>query len=122
MYRACLALAFMTMACLYLASCLTFTPLSERPVTGEPSPDVTAQKPEVQEKVGATGYLLSNRISSLAVDSRYVWVGTDRGLSRCMKKQQNWDGFTVKDGLAHNNVLSIALDGDLDDTFSFHHA
>ncbi len=58
----------------------------------------------------ATSQLLSDRVLSLAVDSRYLWVGTDRGLSRYDKMQGCWDNFTVKDGLAHNHVLSIALD------------
>ena len=61
----------------------------------------------------ATSQLLSDRVLSLAVDSQYVWVGTDRGLSRYDKQRDEWDNFTVKDGLAHNTVVSIALDGDL---------
>ena len=55
--------------------------------------------------------LLSDRVLSLAVDSRYLWVGTDRGLSRYDKTQERWINFTVRDGLAHNHVLSIVLDG-----------
>ena len=62
------------------------------------------------EEGRATSQLLSDRVVSLAVDSRYLWVGTDRGLSRYDKVQGRWDNFTVKDGLAHNHVLSIALD------------
>ena len=62
------------------------------------------------EEGGATSQLLSDRILSLAVDSRYLWVGTDRGLSRYDKMQGRWNNFTVRDGLAHNHVLSIALD------------
>ena len=62
------------------------------------------------EEGGITSQLLSDRVLSLAVDSRYLWVGTDRGLSRYNKAQGRWDNFTVKDGLAHNHVLSIALD------------
>ena len=57
-------------------------------------------------------YLLSNRVLCLAVDSRYVWIGTDRGLSQYDKQRGHWVNFTVKDGLAHNTVLSIALDDD----------
>ena len=64
----------------------------------------------LDEEGGATSQLLSDRILSLAVDSRYLWVGTDRGLSRYDKAQGRWDNFTMKDGLAHNHVLSIALD------------
>ena len=64
----------------------------------------------VDEEGGVTSELLSDRILSLAVDSRYLWVGTDRGLSRYDKMQGRWGNFTVRDGLAHNHVLSIALD------------
>ena len=65
----------------------------------------------VDEKGAVISQLLSDRILALAVDSRYLWIGTDRGLSRYDKAQGRWDNFTVKDGLAHNHVLSIALDG-----------
>ena len=64
----------------------------------------------LDEEGGVTSQLLSDRVLSLTVDSRYLWVGTDRGLSRYNKAQGRWDNFTVKDGLAHNHVLSIALD------------
>ena len=64
----------------------------------------------LDEEGGATSQLLSDRILSLAVDSRYLWVGTDRGLSLYDKIQRRWTNFTVRDGLAHNHVLSIALD------------
>ena len=64
----------------------------------------------LDEAGAATSQLLSDRVLSLAVDSRYLWVGTDRGLSRYDKAQGRWNNFTVKDGLAHNHVLSIALD------------
>ena len=64
----------------------------------------------LDEEGGVTSQLLSDRILSLAVDSRYLWIGTDRGLSRYDKMQGRWRNFTVKDGLAHNHVLSIALD------------
>ena len=65
----------------------------------------------VDEEGAVISQLLSDRILALAVDSRYLWVGTDRGLSRYDKMQGRWTNFTVKDGLAHNHVLSIALDG-----------
>ncbi len=64
----------------------------------------------VDEEGGVASQLLSDRVLSLAVDSRYLWVGTDRGLSRYDKMQGRWSNFTVRDGLAHNYVLSIALD------------
>ena len=84
---------------LSLASCSTHDPQQMHP-------DFFLDKGE-----RATSQLLSDRVLSLAVDSRYLWVGTDRGLSRYDKAQGRWDNFTVKDGLAHNHVLSVVLDG-----------
>ena len=83
---------------LSLANCSTHDPQ-------QMSPDFS-----LNEEGGIVGQLLSDRILSLAVDSRYLWVGTDRGLSRYDKMQGRWTNFTVRDGLAHNHVLSIALD------------
>ncbi len=86
---------------LSLASCFTHDPQQMHPNFF------------IAEEAGTTSQLLSDRVLSLAIDSRYVWVGTDRGLSRYDKQGGQWNSFTVKDGLAHNTVLSIALDDDL---------
>ena len=86
------------MILLSLASCFTHDP-QQMP------PDFF-----LNEEGGVTSQLLSDRVLSLAVDSRYLWIGTDRGLSRYDKARGQWDNFTVRDGLAHNQVLSIALD------------
>ena len=58
-----------------------------------------------------TNQLLSDHVSSLAVNSGHVWVGTDRGVSHYDKAERRWNNFTIKDGLANNDVLAIALDG-----------
>ncbi len=99
MYQVHMILGFMT----FLFVAIGFTHGSEQ------------MQPEFfdAEGLGATSQLISDRVLSLAVDSRYVWVGTDRGLSRYDKRSDQWDNFTVKDGLAHNTVVSIALDSDL---------
>ena len=96
MHQIRLVLGFMML--LSLANCATHDP-QQMP------PDFY-----IDEKGGVISQLLSDRVLSLAVDSRYLWVGTDRGLSRYDKVQARWDNFTMKDGLAHNHVLSIALD------------
>ena len=83
---------------LSIASCSTHDPQ-------QISPDFF-----LDQEGGLTSQLLSDHVLSLAVGSRYLWVGTDRGLSRYDKVGGRWDNFTVKDGLAHNHVLSIALD------------
>ncbi len=96
MYQIRLVLGFIIL--LSLANCATHDPQ-------QIPPDFY-----VDEEGGVISQLLSDRVLSLAVDSRYLWVGTDRGLSRYDKAQGRWDNFTMKDGLAHNHVLSIALD------------
>ena len=50
----------------------------------------------------------------MASDGDGIWFGTfDVGVARYDTKTGNWDAFTKKDGLAHNTILSIAVDGDL---------
>ena len=60
----------------------------------------------------STNPLLSDHISSLAMNSRYVWVGTGRGVSCYDKVERQWKNFTIMDGLLNNDVLAIALDGE----------
>ena len=84
---------------LTVLSCATHTLAS--------SPD---QLPEVHAPT-LTNPLLSDRVSSLEMNSGYVWVGTDRGVSRYDKVKRQWKNFTIHDGLANNDVLAIALDG-----------
>ena len=109
---------FLLASCvLSLASCLTFAPPSERrddmPEDGIASSIQHPVSSIEHPASGVTRCLLSDRVSSITIGPRYVWVGTDRGLNRYDKQRRNWDSFTVRDGLIHNSVLSIALDGDL---------
>ena len=73
-----------------------------------------ASSPDLLPEVHAptlTNPLLSDRVSSVEMNSYYVWVGTDRGVSRYDKVKRQWENFTIADGLANNDVLAIALDG-----------
>ena len=96
MRQVCIILGFIIL--LSLANCATHDPQQIHPDF------------YLDEEGGVSSQLLSDRVLSLAVDSRYLWVGTDRGLSRYDKVGGRWSNFTVKDGLAHNHILSIALD------------
>ncbi len=87
--------------CLILLTVLSFARL-----TLASSPD---RLPEVYAPT-LTNPLLSDRVSSVEMNSGYVWVGTDRGVSRYDKVKRQWKNFTITDGLANNNVLAIALD------------
>lgn len=57
--------------------------------------------------------LIDNRVTSVAVGHRYVWVGTERGISRYDMKKEVW-GTPIQSGqgLHHNKVSSICIDGD----------
>jgi ligand-binding sensor domain-containing protein len=46
------------------------------------------------------------------VDDGYVWVGSsDSGVSRYDKSKALWEKFTRDDGLADDNIRTIAVDG-----------
>jgi ligand-binding sensor domain-containing protein len=52
--------------------------------------------------------LPDNHVFSVLVDGDRVWAGTDNGLA--VYENHVWKTYTVKDGLAHRAVLSLALD------------
>ena len=56
--------------------------------------------------------LVDNRVTSIAVGNRYVWVGTERGISRYDMKKEVWVTYTERDGLYRNKVSTICIDGD----------
>ena len=53
--------------------------------------------------------LVSDEIWSMAVDRKYVWIGTRIGVSRYDKGRDTWMTFTQEDGLASDAVGSIAV-------------
>jgi len=52
--------------------------------------------------------LPNNHVYSVLVDGDRVWAGTDNGLG--LLENGKWKVYTTKDGLAHQAVLSLALD------------
>jgi ligand-binding sensor domain-containing protein len=60
------------------------------------------------------GSLASSRITSAVVGADAVWFGTfDAGVMRLDKATREWTRLSVADGLPHDNVLSLAVDGAL---------
>ena len=55
--------------------------------------------------------LVNNDIKSLAVDDRYLWVGTKRGASRYDKIADRWDRYTKGTGLPNEDVVAVVVDG-----------
>lgn len=55
--------------------------------------------------------LVNNDIKSLAVDDRYLWIGTKRGASRYDKIADRWDRYTRDTGLPNEDVVAVVVDG-----------
>ncbi len=56
--------------------------------------------------------LVDNRVRSIAVGKRYVWVGTERGVSRHDLRRRTWKTFTQNEGLLGDEISSICIDGE----------
>ena len=52
--------------------------------------------------------LPDNHVYAVLVDGKRIWAGTDNGLA--LFENGTWKTYTTKDGLAHQAVLSLALD------------
>jgi len=55
--------------------------------------------------------LIDDAITSLAVDNRYLWVGTRMGANRYDKVTDRWDQFEKENGLPGLDISSIIVDG-----------
>jgi ligand-binding sensor domain-containing protein len=55
--------------------------------------------------------LVDNDINSLAVDDRYLWVGTKDGAGRYDKIADRWDRYTRETGLPDEDVVAVVVDG-----------
>lgn len=55
--------------------------------------------------------LVDNNINTLAVDDRYLWVGTKGGAARYDKIANKWSRYTKENGLPSQDVVSIVVDG-----------
>jgi len=55
--------------------------------------------------------LVDNDINSLAIDDRYLWIGTKEGASRYDKIANRWDRYTRDTGLPDEDVVAMVVDG-----------
>lgn len=55
--------------------------------------------------------LINNWVNCLAVDDRYVWIGTREGVNRYDKVADRWDGYKRENGLPDEDITSIAISG-----------
>ena len=56
--------------------------------------------------------MLHNHVDEygLAVDDKYVWVGTLRGLARYDKQRESWTPFTAKPTLSGRTIRTVDTD------------
>ncbi|HIE27515.1 TPA: hypothetical protein EYP66_09530 [Candidatus Poribacteria bacterium] len=59
----------------------------------------------------STDSLIDNNVSALAVDDRYLWVGTRAGACRYDKITDRWDRFTKRNGLPGEDISAVIVDG-----------
>ena len=55
--------------------------------------------------------LVYNRVTSIAVGDRFVWVGTEKGVSRHDMRKGIWITYKKNNGLHDDEVSSIRIDG-----------
>ncbi|MFC1713744.1 hypothetical protein ACFL6S_08750 [Candidatus Poribacteria bacterium] len=55
--------------------------------------------------------LIDDSVSALAVDDRYLWVGTRDGANRYDKLTDKWDQFEKENGLPGEDISSVVVDG-----------
>jgi ligand-binding sensor domain-containing protein len=55
--------------------------------------------------------LIDDSVSALAVDNRFLWVGTREGANRYDKVTDRWDRFERDNGLPGEDISSIVVDG-----------
>ena len=56
--------------------------------------------------------LADRKVTCIVVNSRFVWFGTPKGLSRYDKETNSWTRKREADGLAGDKVKKIAVDGE----------
>ncbi len=56
--------------------------------------------------------LLSDEVTVIKADSKYVWVGTTEGLSRYDKNENSWKTYTIFNNLKGNVIYDIDIDKD----------
>ncbi len=82
----------------------TWTNLSRRgPYSGA--------RPLSHEEGRLRGGPMDDNITALAVDDRYLWVGTRRGAGRYDKITDRWDSYGKWHGLPGMGVSSVVVDG-----------
>ena len=66
---------------------------------------------ELWEKSRWTIYSLNGEVRAIVADERYLWVGTDEGLSSFHKERARWFHYDlIRDGLESKKVTHLTMD------------
>jgi ligand-binding sensor domain-containing protein len=60
-----------------------------------------------------TLFLVSNQVNAMEADTKSVWLGTEYGLARFNKKDNNWRSYNTFKGLPDDEVTALNEDGDV---------
>jgi len=66
---------------------------------------------DVRTRLYVQNGLLSNNVVTIAVDSEYIWVGTDQGITRFVRSfdPDSFDQYTTTHGLVSNTIKHIEV-------------
>jgi len=100
------------------SACLTLQPPGEQMKTvqqtiPQTNNTISERINKVKGEVQYEKTLISNRVRCISADSDNVWIATDQGISRYIKKTGSWVSYTQADGLVDDAVNAVAVDGSL---------
>jgi ligand-binding sensor domain-containing protein len=99
------------------SGCFSLQPPNKRiEIVQQPLPQTNTISETVDKTKGSVQYkktLISNRVRCISADSDNVWIATDQGVSRYIRKTDSWVSYTRADGLVDDAVNALAVDGNL---------
>ncbi|MBM3241032.1 hypothetical protein FJZ31_32515 [Candidatus Poribacteria bacterium] len=99
------------------SGCFSLQPPNKRIKTiPQPLPQTNSVSETVDKTKGAVQYkktLISNKVRCISADSDNVWIATDQGVSRYIRKTDSWVSYTRADGLIDDAVNALTVDENL---------
>ena len=99
------------------SACFTLqTPDKQMKTVQQPLPQTDTVSERMDKTNGAVHYektLISNNVRCISDDANNVWIATDQGVSRYIKKTNKWLSYTQSDGLVDDSVNAVAVDRNL---------
>ncbi|MFQ6040427.1 MAG: two-component regulator propeller domain-containing protein, partial [Candidatus Poribacteria bacterium] len=98
-------------------ACFTLQPPDKRIKTIQQSlPQTNTISERINKTKGSVQYkktLISNKVRCISADRDNVWIATEQGVSRYIRKTDKWVSYTRADGLVDDAVNAVAVDGNL---------